>query len=93
MCDVTRDLQTPPFLQTAICTFSETPHFPGGVKYFMHGCKTFMTRHSVIQRRSRPKYSAHAGCYNPRALLMLAPQIGHFLHLELLLLSPIQPQR
>src|SRR6218665_2325932 len=52
MCDVTRDLQTPPFLQTAICTFSETPHFPGGVKYFMHGCKTFITRHSVNQKRS-----------------------------------------
>jgi len=23
------------------------------VKYFIHGCKTFKKRHSVIQRRSR----------------------------------------
>jgi len=25
------------------------------VKYFMHGRKTFIKRHSVIHRRSRPK--------------------------------------
>jgi len=30
----------------------------------MHGRKTFITRHSVIQRRSRPKYSDHAGWYS-----------------------------
>jgi len=46
--DYTRDLQTPPLLQTT--TFSQT--LPWSVKYFMHGRKTFKTRHSVIQRRS-----------------------------------------
>src|SRR6218665_695667 len=30
----------------------------------MHVRKTFITRHSVIQRRSRPNYSADAGCYS-----------------------------
>src|SRR6218665_1583578 len=30
-----------------------------------HGLITFITRHSVIQRRSRPNYSVHAGCYSP----------------------------
>jgi len=51
MCDVSRDLQTPPLLQTA--TFSQIPLFPGAWSkpYFMHSRKTFITRHSVIQRR------------------------------------------
>jgi len=49
MCDVTNDLQTLPILQTA--TFSQTP-FLWRVKYFMHGRKTFIMRHSMIQRRS-----------------------------------------
>jgi len=31
----------------------------------MHGRKEIIMRHSVIQRRSWPNYSAHAGCYNP----------------------------
>src|SRR6218665_526759 len=44
--------------------FSESS-LPWSVKYFMHGHKTFITRHSVIQRCSRPNYSAHAGCYSP----------------------------
>jgi len=52
MCDVTRDLHTPPFLQTA--TFSQTPPSPGAWNiqaYFIRGRKTFITLHSVIQRR------------------------------------------
>src|SRR6218665_3367951 len=32
------------------------------VKYFMHGRKTFIKRHSVIQRRPQPKLF---GCYSP----------------------------
>jgi len=49
MCDVKRDLRIPPFCKL--------PHFLDSslhwsVKYFKHGRKTFMTRHSVIQRRS-----------------------------------------
>src|SRR6218665_454377 len=67
MCDVKRDLQTPPPFQTT--TFSQTP--PWSVKYFMHGRKTFITLHSVIQRRSRPNYSALAGCYSPIQVLCL----------------------
>jgi len=46
----TRDLQIPPLLQTA--TFFQTPYSPSSVKYFMHVRKTFIARHSVIQRRS-----------------------------------------
>ena len=63
MCDVTRDLQTHPLLQTA--TFSQTPHFPGACSTLCTAVKTFITRHSVTQRRSQPKYSAHADCYSP----------------------------
>src|SRR6218665_2759297 len=63
MCDLTGDLQTPPLLQTA--TFSQTPPSLWSLKYFMHGHKTFITRHSVIQTRSRPNHSAHAGFYSP----------------------------
>src|SRR6218665_2576889 len=37
----------------------------------MHGPKTFITRHSVIQRSPRPNYSAHAGCYSPIQVLCL----------------------
>ena len=46
---------------------------PLSVKYFMHGRKTFITRHSVIQRRFYPNYiySAHAGCYSPLQELSL----------------------
>ena len=51
MCNATRDFQTPLLLQTAI--FYQTPSsLPWSVKYFMHGRKTCITRHSVIQRRS-----------------------------------------
>src|SRR6218665_3336433 len=65
MCDVTRDLQTP-------STFANSHIFSGSsllwsVKYFMHGrkSKTFKKRHSVIQRRPRPKLFRACGCYNP----------------------------
>jgi len=48
------------------------------MKYFMHGRKTFIKRHSGIQRRSRPKLFRTCGLLwpNAQALLMLAPQIG-----------------
>ena len=51
MCDVTRDLQTQPLLQSATFNFSNSS-LPWSVKYFIHGRNTFITRHSVIQRRS-----------------------------------------
>src|SRR6218665_163405 len=38
--------------------FSDFP-LPWSVKYFMCGRETFISLHSVIQRRSRPNYSAH----------------------------------
>src|SRR6218665_2293093 len=63
MCDVKRDLRIPPFCKL--------PHFSDSslhwsVKYFMHGRKTFMTRHSVHDSEAfRPNYFAHAGCYSP----------------------------
>src|SRR6218665_2347671 len=41
------------------------------VKYFIHGSKSFITHHSVIQRRSQPDYSAHAACYSPTQELCL----------------------
>jgi len=52
MCGFTHDLQTPSILQ--IVTFSKAPP-SSALKYFMHGRKTFIKRHSVILRRSRPK--------------------------------------
>src|SRR6218665_3337504 len=89
--------------------FPKRPHFLRllppleRVKYFTHGRETFITRHSVIQRRSDliiPRMRAGIAEAKesileskPRALLMSALQIGHSLHLELLSLSPIQPQR
>ena len=42
MCDVTRDLQTPPLLQSAV--FSEC-YLPWSVKYFMHVRIAFKERH------------------------------------------------
>jgi len=57
MCDVTRHL-----LQTA--TFSQTPLSPGAWRTLCTSVKHFIRCHSVIQRCSRPNYSAHAGC-NP----------------------------
>src|SRR6218665_985527 len=77
MCDVTSDLQTLPF--------GKLPHFlrilpPCNVKYFMNVHKTFIKRHSVIQKCSRPNLFCACGDAlpqsNPRALLMLALQIG-----------------
>ena len=54
MCYVACDLQTPsPF---ANCHIFSDSSFPWSVKYFMHGRKTFIKRHSVIQRRSQPKF-------------------------------------
>ena len=50
MCDVTRDLHTPPIF--ANCHIFSDSSLPWIVIYFMHGRKTFITRHSVIQRRS-----------------------------------------
>ena len=47
----------------ANCHIFSDSSLPWSVKYFMRGRKTFLTRHSAIQRRSRPNYSAHAGCY------------------------------
>ena len=44
MYDVTRDLQTPPLLQTA--TLISDSSLPWSAKYVMHGRKTFITRHS-----------------------------------------------
>jgi len=52
LCDVMCDLQT---LQFANCYIFSDSFFPWSVKYFMHVRKTFIKRHSVIQRRSRPK--------------------------------------
>src|SRR6218665_1186346 len=76
------------------CPFWKLPHFlrllpplEREVAYFMHGHKTFIKRHSVIQRRSRPKLFRTCRLLllpNPRALLMFAPQIGHSLPLLLL---------
>src|SRR6218665_687968 len=96
MCDITRDLQTPPLSQTA--TFSQTPPSPWSGKYFMHSRKTFIKHHSVTQRRSRRKLFHACG------LLQAIPQSKSFacvgpsdlnclpqsLHLELLSLSPLQ---
>ena len=44
--------------------FFKLPHFLRLLPP-LHDRKTFIMRHSVIQRRSRPNYSAHAGCYSP----------------------------
>jgi len=62
MCDITRDLQTPPFCKL--------PHFLRLLPPLEHEVlyarpQTFVTRHSVIQMRSRPNDSAHASCYSP----------------------------
>jgi len=63
MCDVTRDLQTPPPLAN-FHIFSDS-FLLWSVKYFMHVRKTFITRHSVIQRRSDLIIPRNAGCYSP----------------------------
>src|SRR6218665_1650002 len=44
--------------------FFKLPHFLRLLPP-LHGRKTFITCHSVIQRRSQPNYSSHAGCYSP----------------------------
>src|SRR6218665_346730 len=49
----------------ANCHIFSVSSLPWSVKYFMHGRKTFITPHSVIQRRSRLNYSEHAGCCSP----------------------------
>jgi len=54
MFDVTRDLQTLPFPFAKCHVFSDSS-LPWSVKYFMHVHKTFLKRHSVIQRLSRHK--------------------------------------
>src|SRR6218665_3568751 len=49
----------------ANCHIFSDSSLPWSMKYFMHGHKTFITRHSVIQWYSRPNYSTHEGCYSP----------------------------
>ena len=49
MCDVRRHLQTP--LLFANCHILSDSSLPWSMKYFMHSRKTFIARHSVIQRR------------------------------------------
>jgi len=49
----------------ANCHIFSDSSLPWSVKYFMHGRKIFIMHHSVIQKRSRNNYSAHAGCYSP----------------------------
>src|SRR6218665_3928020 len=63
ICATSRVIFRP--LPFANCHIFSDSSFPWSVKYFMHGHKIFLTRHSVIQRRSRPNYSAHPGCYSP----------------------------
>src|SRR6218665_1984917 len=63
ICTMSRVILRPyPF---ANCHIFSDPSLPWSVKYFMHSRKTFITRHSVIQRCSRPEHSVHAGCYSP----------------------------
>jgi len=64
MCDVTSDLQTLPF--------GKLPHFlrilpPCSVKYFMNVHKTFIKRHSVIQKCSRPNLFCACGDAIPQS--------------------------
>ena len=96
MCDVTRDLQTPPLLQTT--TFSQTPPYPWSVKYFMYTVRplTIYDPPFSDSEALRPNYSAHADCYSPIQELCLCWTLRldtPCTWLELLSLSPTQPQR
>src|SRR6218665_3297227 len=71
MCDATRDLQTPP--PFANCHIFSDVFLLWSVKYFMHVRKTFITRHSVIKRRSELIIPHNAGCYSCQELCLCWP--------------------
>src|SRR6218665_581311 len=63
MWDVTRDLQTPTFMQTATFPLLLPPW---SARYFMHGniYNAPFNDSKALGPRSRPNYSAHAACYS-----------------------------